>query len=193
MPSRHHHQAGFTLIELLIVITIIGILSAVAMPSFSQWVRDAKTRTVAEAMQNGIRLAQVEALRGGRPVQFFLTNDAPGINATSNVNGLNWVVRTVDTFQNPIAFVQGGSLSSIASNTSVTASGTTSGMITFNSIGRLVAYTSGAATAATGASFQIVSSQGTNPRQLNVVVSPSGSVRMCDAAKTRSSTDPDGC
>ena len=45
----HNHQPGFTLIELLIVITIISILVAIAIPSYRNYTRRAHYTEVVES------------------------------------------------------------------------------------------------------------------------------------------------
>lgn len=53
--SRTHK--GFTLVELLIVVTIIGILAAIAYPSYNEYVRKGKR---AEAKTRLLQIAQLE-------------------------------------------------------------------------------------------------------------------------------------
>lgn len=45
----HNHNSGFTLIELLIAITIVGILTAIAIPSYQNYTRKAHYTEVVQA------------------------------------------------------------------------------------------------------------------------------------------------
>ena len=185
---------GFTLIELLTAITLLGILMALGLPSFTAWIANAKVRTVAEGLQTGIRLAQTESVRRNQQVVLFLTNANPDplLTATAVAGGKNWSIQTVTQFGRAAEFIQGGALADVASGVTIT-SPTVS--ICFNSNGRLVTNTTpgvtGAACNASAARFILKQTNSDHP--LHVTVSLAGQVRMCDINRTRSATDSDGC
>src|SRR5256714_5110821 len=70
MPMKKLVQKGFTLIELMIVVAIIGILAAVAIPNFIKFQARSKT---SEAKANLKALYVTEK-------SFYAANDTYGIN-----------------------------------------------------------------------------------------------------------------
>ncbi len=65
---------GFNLIEMVVALTIFSILVALVTPTLRTWICNTQVRSVADALQNGVRLSQAESLRRSRQVVFALTN-----------------------------------------------------------------------------------------------------------------------
>lgn len=195
-PMLRARRGGFTLVELVVTIALLAVLLGLAAPSFTTWTRNSQVRTVSDALQNGARLAQTEALRRSRQVVFFLTNTATCTTSTAPAsNGAFWAIRTVPlTVGETAEVVQCGNLSDRAGGVDI--SGPTA--ICFNSLGRQVANaapgigTTTCTLASSGVSTYNISGVRAD-RALRVLVSVGGQVRQCDPARSLSSTDPDGC
>ena len=181
-------QRGFSLIELMVGIVILGVLMAMAVPRFSDWLRNARIRTSAEAIQNGLQLARAEAVRRNATVRFQLVNTIDDTCALDTA-GPHWVVSMdnpagqcasapSDTAAPRIIQVRNRAEGSIQT---LVAAGQSA--LVFNGLGRLtpvpaanvaidVSSTTGGTCVASGGSV----------RCLRVLVSVGGQIRMCDPA-----------
>jgi len=79
--KSHHKNSGFTLIELMIVIAIIGILAAVAVPQYNTYQKRARFSEVVLATMSFKAPAEIAIQSGRAEVIEDLDNGAFGIPA----------------------------------------------------------------------------------------------------------------
>jgi len=169
---------GFTLIELLIAVAIFAFLVALAGPWYSQMNGNFQVRTSGEAILNGVRLAQAQALKNNLPAVFTL-NAATG-----------WVVQVDDPenvgqtlFKQTWAKSDGGAAVTITPSPG----GTTE--VTFDGLGRIIPNTDASA------SLQLVDlSNNAGNRPLRVIVNNTvNATKLCDPDVNLPANDPQGC
>ncbi len=102
MKSHNRSSQGFTLVEIMIVVVIIGLLAAMAIPAFQKVRTASQDKTVTNNMRQ----------LGAAADQYFLENGTSTVNLTSLV-GSQAYVKALNTVANeayPLSYTQGNAI-----------------------------------------------------------------------------------
>jgi type IV fimbrial biogenesis protein FimT len=174
------HHNGFTLIELMIGLAIVAIILLLGTPHYAEFMDNTRVRNATEGFANGVRQAQLTAVRRNEPVKFVL-------------NASGWEVRDVET--DSLLDAEAVHELAAAMPPKVVTEPAGANEITFNGLGRALAKNPPDDTEPV---VRVkVSPTGTGTRALGVALGvPGGSVKVCDPDPKftkAGSTDPIAC
>jgi type IV fimbrial biogenesis protein FimT len=181
-PNRR--ARGFTLIELLVAMSLFGLLIALAVPMYGDFLNNSQVRNAAEGMLNGVLAAQTTAIGANTQVQLVVTP------------GTGWTIAEVNpdvSVRQPVLPAP-FQLANGAPNAAITTTPPGATQITFNAFGRIVP---NADASASISCINVRNSQYASARALRVVVSVVGSAtqttgsKLCDPAVAQ--TEPQAC
>lgn len=203
-------QRGFTLIELMIAVIIFGLLLALGMPAYKDWMSRTKVRVTAETLVAGLGTARNQSLHRNSQVIFSLTDNlaADCVRAST---GTNWIVSLANpagscdaapSEANAPRIIEkrsGGEGTSRTTITALTAANAAATNVIFTGLGRVllqdaagnamnpisrinIAYPDGGACLANGGTV----------RCLRIEITTGGEARMCDPA-VADANDPRAC
>ncbi len=116
-----HRNSGFTLVEMIVVLSIIGIILVIAIPSFSSFIQSNRLATTANEFVSSLNLARNEATTRGLTVTVCKSTDLTACvetdnwdqgwivftdsNANGNVDGTDTVLRVHEALSGNATFV----------------------------------------------------------------------------------------
>jgi type IV fimbrial biogenesis protein FimT len=171
------HNRGFTLVELLIGIVILSILLLLALPSYREFMTNTRIRNIADSLAQGVRLAQVEAIKRNENVTF----EIDGSPATG------WTIRDAAA-----TAVHTEVFSDAAGQIVVDPRPAGADKLTYSGIGQYIPNNNPDDGSAVITSIRVTSTLA-SPHDLRVATDPAlgVGVRVCD--KRFAPTDPIGC
>jgi len=97
---RHNRSPGFTIIELLIVVAILGILSAIAAPSFREFIVGSQIRSAASELYGSALMARSEAIKRNASIDVIPSGSGWAGGWTVKVNASGKVLENHEALSN---------------------------------------------------------------------------------------------